>query len=82
MILFKNWAKHKVKPYIYYVNLFLRKKRHKKWKQEWKQKQSLLFNFCNIFYILTSKTQKIARWPPVFKPEIYIFSFNEQLRKI
>ena len=82
MILFKKWAKHKVKSYIYCVNQFLREKRHKKWNQECKQKQSLLFNFCNIFDLLTSRTQKIAWWPPVFKPDFYIFSYNEQLRKI
>ena len=82
MILLKKWAKHKVKSYIYCVNQFLREKRHKKWNQECKQKQSLLFNFCNIFDLLTSRTQKIAWWPPVFKPDFYIFSFNEQLRKI
>ena len=29
MILFKKWAKHKVKSYIYCVNQFLREKRHK-----------------------------------------------------
>ena len=44
MILFKKWAKHKVKSYIYYVNQFLREKRHKKRNQECKQKQYLLFN--------------------------------------
>ena len=63
MILFKKWAKHKVKSYIYCVNQFLREKRHKKWNQERKEKQSLLFNFCNIFDLLTSRTQKIAWWP-------------------
>ena len=56
-------------------------KRHKKWNQECKQKPSLLFNFCNIFNLLTSRTEKIAWWPD-FKPDFYIFSFNEQLRKI
>ena len=82
MILFKKWAKHKVKSYIYCVNQFLREKRHKKWNQECKQKQSLLFNFCNIFDLLTSRSQKITSWPPVSKSDIYTFSFNEQLRKI
>ena len=47
------------------MNQFLRKKRRKKWNQEYKQKQSLLFDFCNIFDLLTSRTQKIAWWPPV-----------------
>ena len=42
MVLFKKWAKHEVKSYIYCVNQFLREKRHKKWSQECKQKQSLL----------------------------------------
>ena len=82
MILLKKWGKHKVKSYIYCVNQFLREKRHKKWNQECKQKLSLLFNFCNIFYLSTSRTQKIAWWPPVFKPDSYIFPYNEQLRKI
>ena len=47
MILFKKWAKHKVKSYIYCVNQFLRKKRHK---NETKNvnKNSL---FCSIFVI-------------------------------
>ena len=82
MILFRKWAEHKVKYDIYCVNQFLREKRHKKWNQECKQKQSLLFNFCNIFDPLTSRTQKIAWSPPVFKPDFYIFFYNEQLRKI
>ena len=80
--MFKEWAKHKVKSYIYCVNQFLREKRHKKWNQECKQKQSLLFNFCNIFGLLTSRTENIAWWPPVFNPDFYIFSYNGQLRKI
>ena len=46
------------------------------------KKQSLLFSFCNIFDLLTSRTQKIAWWAPVFKPDFYIFPYNEQLRKI
>ena len=41
MILFNKQAKHKVKSYIYCVNQFLRKKRHKKWNQECKQKTVL-----------------------------------------
>ena len=36
MILFKKWAKHEVKSYIYCVDQFLREKRHKKWNQECK----------------------------------------------
>ena len=75
MILFKSWAKHKVKSHIYCVNQFLREKRHKKWNRECKQKQSLLFNFCNIFDLVTSRTQQIAWWRPVFKPDFYIFSY-------
>ena len=81
MILFKTWAKHKVKSYIYCVNQFLPKKRHKNWSQECKQKQSLLFNFCNIFDLLISRTAKITWWSPIFKPNFYIFSYNGQLRK-
>ena len=61
MILFKKSAKHKVKSYIYCVNQVLREKRHTKLNQECKQKQSLLFNFCNSFDLLTSRTQKTAR---------------------
>ena len=82
MLLFKKWARHKVKSYIYCVNQFLREKSHNKWNQECKQKQSLLFNFCNIFDLLTSRAQKIAWWPCVFKSDFYIFSYNEKLRKI
>ena len=74
MILLKKWAKHKVKSYIC-VNQFLRKKRHK-------NETKNVNKFCNIFDLLTSRTQKIARWTPVFKPDFYVFSFNEQLRKI
>ena len=47
-----------------------------------KQKQSLLFNVCIIFDLLISRTEKLASWPLAFKPDFYIFSFNEQLRKI
>ena len=50
MILFKKWAKHEVKSYIYCEDQFLREKRHKKWNQECKQKQSFLFNFCDYFW--------------------------------
>ena len=38
------------------------KKHHKNWNEEYKQKQSCLFNFCNIFYFLTSRTKKITWW--------------------
>ena len=82
MILFKKSGKHKVKSCTYCVNQFLREKRYKKWNQECKQKQSLLFNFCNIFYLYTSRTEKIAWWHPVFKPDFCLSSYNEQLRKI
>ena len=41
-----------------------------------------MFNFRNIFYLLTSRTQKIAWWSPVFTTDFYIFSYNEQLREI
>ena len=75
-------SKHKVKSYMYFVNQFLVEKPHKKCNQECKEKQSFLFNFWNIFDLLTSRTQKIAWWPPVFKPDFYIFSYNEKLRKI
>ena len=81
MIMFKKWAKHKVKSCICCINQFLREKRHKKWSQECKQKQSLLFNFCNIIDLLISRTEKITWWLPVFKPDFFIFSYNEQLRQ-
>ena len=63
MIFFKKSVKNKMKSYIYYPNQLLREKLHKKWNQECKQKQSHFFNFCNIFDLLTSRTQKIAWWP-------------------
>ena len=76
MILFKIWAKHKVKSYIYCVNQFLREKHHKKWNRECKQKHSLLFSFCNIFYLSTCRTQNIAWWHPVFEPDFYIIYYG------
>ena len=82
MVLFKKWAKHKVKSYIYCVNQFLREKRHKKWNHDCKQKQYLLLTFCNILDLLSSRSQKIEWSPPAFRPDIYLFSYNEQLRKI
>ena len=45
---------------MHFVNQLLREKLHKKLNQEYKQKQSLLFNLCNNFDLLTSRTQKIA----------------------
>ena len=82
-MLLQKWAQHKVKSYIYCANnQFLRQKRRKKWNQECKRKQSLLFNFCNSFGVSTSRTEKIAWWPPVFKHNIYIFFYNGQLRKV
>ena len=82
MILFKKWAKHKVKSYIYCVNQFLRETRHKKWNRECKQKQYLLFNFCNSFDLLTSRTQKIAWWTPVFNLIFTYFSVMNNSGKI
>ena len=80
--MFKKWAKHKGKSYIYGVNQFLREKRHKKWNQECRQKQSLLLNFGNLFDILTSRSGKMTWWHPFFEPDFYIFSYNKHLRKI
>ena len=37
--------------------------------------------FFNIFDVLISGTEKISWWPPVFEPDFYIFSHNDQLRK-
>ena len=85
MILFRKWAKNKVKSYIYCVNQLLREKLHEKWNQECKQKQFFFFfffNVGNIFHLLTSRTLKISWWTPVFKADFYIFFYNEQLRKI
>ena len=90
MTLFTKCAKHKVKSYTYCLSQFLREKRQKKRKkkrnQECKQKQSLLFkkqsvlfNVSNIFDLLTSRTEKIVWWSPVFKPLFCIFSYNKQL---
>ena len=76
MILFKIWAKNKVKSYIYCVNQFLREKHHKKWNRECKQKQSFLFSFCNIFYLSTCRTQNIAMWHPVFEPDFYMIYYR------
>ena len=47
MILFRKWAKHNVKLYIYGVNQFKNEKRHKKWNQ--KGKQNIFCLFCSIF---------------------------------
>ena len=58
MILFRKWAKHKDKSCIYCANQFLCEKRHKKWGQECKQKQSLLFNFCNILIYWSLEPRK------------------------
>ena len=44
----KNMRNSKLN-HIYCVSQFLREKRHKIWNQECKQKQSLTFDFCNIF---------------------------------
>ena len=77
MVLLKKWARHKVKSYTYCVNQFLPEKHQKEWNQECKQKQSLMFNFYNIFDLLTSWTQKIAWWPPVFKHDFCIFPYND-----
>ena len=38
----------------------LHDKRHEKRNQECKQERSLLFNFCNIFDLLTSRTERTA----------------------
>ena len=31
---------------------------------------------------MISRTEKIAWWPPAFKSDFYIFSYNDELRKI
>ena len=48
MILFKKCPVREVKSYIYCVNQFLRKKRHKNRNQECKQKLSNKFSLFNI----------------------------------
>ena len=55
-ILFKKWAKHKVKSYIYNVNQFCPKNATKHEGRN-VNKSSL---FCSIFDLLTCKTEKIA----------------------
>ena len=59
-------------------------KHHKTWSQEWKQKQSLLFNFCNIFDLLISKTEKY-HGEPLFLSRIFknfpIMNNLENLKK-
>ena len=84
MILFKKWARHNVKTYLLWKSekSVLLEKNNKKWNQERKQKQSSIFNFCNIFDFLNSRTQEITWWSPILKPDCYIFPYNEQLRKI
>ena len=61
---FDRWSCSKNEPNtrinIYFLCTyvsFLQEKRHKKWNQDCKQKQSLLFNFCDIFYLLTSSKE-------------------------
>ena len=80
IIKFNRWFCIKNEPNC--VNQFLRKKRHKKWRQECKQKQWLSFKFCKIFDILFSRTAKIAWWCLVFKSDFYMFSYNKELREI
>ena len=77
MIMLKKWAKHKVN-HIYCVNQFLREKHHT---NETKNvnKNSL---FCSFFVIFLIFWPLELKKPPVFKPDFYIFSFNEQLWKI
>ena len=53
----------------------------KKRNQECKQKESPFLDFCNIFDLLTSRTEKIAWLAPVFEPDFCMSSHNEQLRK-
>ena len=81
---FNKWSCSKNEPnaklnriFIVYIYNRIFIIRHKKWNQECEQKQYLLFNFCNIFGLLTSGTQKLAWWHPVCKPDFYIFSYNE-----
>ena len=81
MVLLKKWARDKVESFIYCVNQSLHEKRHKQWNYECKQKQSRMFNFLNIFDLLIFRTQKVARWSPVSKPDCHLFPYNEQLMK-
>ena len=52
MILSKKWSKHKVKSYIFCINLLLRGKLQKTRNQGCKQRKVSLFNFCNIFNLI------------------------------
>ena len=53
----KNEPKTKVKSYIYCVNQLLGEKLHK---NETKKANKNSLKFCNIFNLLTPRTQKIA----------------------
>ena len=58
MILFKKWAKHKVKSYVYYVNQFLLKKPPHKNETKNVNKNS---HFCSMYVIF------FIFWPLEFR---------------
>ena len=82
MILYKKWTKQKVKSYIYCVNQLFCNAIKNEAKNVKLRKTNFLFIFYNIFDLLTSRTNKIIRWTPVFKPDFQIFSYNEQPRNM
>ena len=53
----------------------------KKRNQECKQKQSCMFNFCNVLDLLTSRTQKIASDPPPHFLNL-IFTYFPKMSKL
>ena len=75
MILLKEWARHKVRSFIYCVIQFFCEKPHKKWNQECKQKQSCSFVIFLIF------------WPLELRPRVLTLFFtyfphNERFWKV
>ena len=86
VITFNSWLSSKYKPntkenHILCESVFTWEAPSKQ-NQVCKQKRSLLFKFCNIFDLLTFRTEKIVWWTPIFKPDFYIFSYNKQLKII
>ena len=56
----KSYSRNKPNTNVNPIYQFLLEKKNKNCNQECKQKQSRLFKFCNIFDLLTSRTEEIA----------------------